>query len=96
MHFTIFKRPLLVLWFDGFQFGLKLIGGGGQALEVPAKVRFSGAPHTSNWDFPIALMICFALRLTCIGWEKYFVSAGIWNLDEMVGGFRLTVPRPEI
>lgn len=37
--------------------------------EMPQDKKFIivGAPHTSNWDFPLALVTCFALRLK-ISW----------------------------
>lgn len=65
MHFTIFKTPIistLVRWLSIL--GLKLVGWRvDRTAQVPAKCVLIGAPHTSNWDFPIALMICFALRI---------------------------------
>ena len=35
------------------------------SVQIPPEKKFIivGAPHTSNWDFPIALVTCFALRL---------------------------------
>ncbi len=37
--------------------------------DIPPDKKFIivGAPHTSNWDFPLALLTCFALRLK-IAW----------------------------
>jgi 1-acyl-sn-glycerol-3-phosphate acyltransferase len=65
MHFTIFKTPVintLMRWMSAMI--LRLLGWrvDGSAAEVQ-KCVLIGAPHTSNWDFPIALMICFVLRL---------------------------------
>ncbi|MBL7866371.1 MAG: lysophospholipid acyltransferase family protein, partial [Cyclobacteriaceae bacterium] len=34
----------------------------GKAPAVPKYVLIA-APHTSNWDFPFTLMVCFALRM---------------------------------
>ena len=65
MHYTIFDTPVinvlmhwlarLILWLTGW----RIVGG------VPAAPKYVliAAPHTSNWDFPVALMVCFALRL---------------------------------
>lgn len=65
MHYTIFKTPVintLMRWMSIVI--LRLIGWrtDGRAADLQKGVLI-GAPHTSNWDFPIALMICFALRL---------------------------------
>lgn len=65
MHFTIFKTPVintLMRWISVLI--LRLLGWrvDSTAADVQ-KCVLIGAPHTSNWDFPIALMICFALRL---------------------------------
>ncbi len=65
MHYTIFKTPVIntvMRWVSIVV--LRLIGWrlDGRAADVQKGVLI-GAPHTSNWDFPIALMICFALRL---------------------------------
>ncbi len=65
MHHTIFDTPVinvLMHWFSRMALrltGWRLVGG---APTVPKYVLIA-APHTSNWDFPVALMVCFALRL---------------------------------
>lgn len=65
MHFTIFKTPVistLVRWMSIIV--LRLSGWRvDSSAQVPAKCVLIGAPHTSNWDFPLALMICFVLRI---------------------------------
>ena len=65
MHFTIFKTPIistLVRWMSIIV--LRLWGWRvDSSAQVPAKCVLIGAPHTSNWDFPLALMICFVLRI---------------------------------
>jgi 1-acyl-sn-glycerol-3-phosphate acyltransferase len=65
MHFTIFKTPIintLMRWISACI--LRLLGWrvDSAAADVKKCVLIA-APHTSNWDFPIALMICFVLRL---------------------------------
>jgi 1-acyl-sn-glycerol-3-phosphate acyltransferase len=65
MHYTIFDTPVvnvLMHWFARLILrltGWRIVGG------VPAAPKYVliAAPHTSNWDFPVALMVCFALRL---------------------------------
>jgi len=65
MHYTIFDTPVinvLMHWLSRLALrltGWRIVGG------VPAVPKYVliAAPHTSNWDFPVALMVCFALRL---------------------------------
>ena len=65
MHHTIFDTPVinvLMHWFSRMALrltGWRVVGG---APTVPQYVLIA-APHTSNWDFPLALMVSFALRL---------------------------------
>ena len=65
MHHTIFDTPVinvLMHWFSRMALqltGWRVVGG---VPTVPKYVLIA-APHTSNWDFPVALMVCFALRL---------------------------------
>lgn len=65
MHFTIFKTPVintLMRWISIFI--LRLLGWSLDKTAIPnQKCVLIGAPHTSNWDFPIGIMVCFALRL---------------------------------
>jgi len=65
MHHTIFDTPVvntIMRWISVVT--LRLLGWQvqGQAPEVNKYVLIA-APHTSNWDFPLTLMVCFALRL---------------------------------
>jgi 1-acyl-sn-glycerol-3-phosphate acyltransferase len=66
MHHTIFDTPFVntVLRWLSIAFlrltGWKVVG------KLPANAAKSvliAAPHTSNWDLPYTLMVCFALRL---------------------------------
>jgi len=66
MHRTIFTTPLVNTLFRAFSTlylklaGWKVLG----ALPPDAqKSVFIAAPHTSNWDLPYTLMVCFVLRL---------------------------------
>ena len=65
MHRTIFNTPLintLMHWLS--RLILRLLGWRieGKAPAAPKYVLIA-APHTSNWDFPFTLMVCFALRM---------------------------------
>jgi len=65
MHYTIFDTPVvntLMRWFSVFM--LRLLGWRVEG-QAPAEQKYVliAAPHTSNWDFPYTLMVCFALRL---------------------------------
>lgn len=65
MHKTIFDTPLintLMRWFSLAM--LRLLGWRTEGIRPEApKYVLIAAPHTSNWDFPYTLMLCFALRL---------------------------------
>lgn len=65
MHLTIFETPVIntmMRWFS-----IALLGLSGWRVEglLPTEKKYVliAAPHTSNWDFPVTLMLCFALRL---------------------------------
>jgi 1-acyl-sn-glycerol-3-phosphate acyltransferase len=65
MHHTIFDTPgvnTLMRWLSLIV--LRLLGWKAEGVAPSeAKYVLIAAPHTSNWDFPYTLMICFALRL---------------------------------
>ena len=65
MHTTIFETPVvntLMRWISVLL--LRLLGWQVQGTTPETKKYvLIAAPHTSNWDFPFTLMICFALRL---------------------------------
>jgi 1-acyl-sn-glycerol-3-phosphate acyltransferase len=65
MQHTIFDTPVVNTVMRWFSLAvLRLLGWRveGQVSDTPKYVLIA-APHTSNWDFPFTLMICFALRL---------------------------------
>jgi 1-acyl-sn-glycerol-3-phosphate acyltransferase len=65
MRTTIFSTPLLTPLLRLVAIGtLRLIGwkSVGRELENPRFVLI-GAPHTSNWDFPIMMLVVLELRL---------------------------------
>ena len=65
MHLTIFETPVintLMRWLSVLC--LRLAGWKVEGITpVEQKYVLIAAPHTSNWDFPFTLLICFALRL---------------------------------
>ncbi|MEB0135097.1 lysophospholipid acyltransferase family protein [Actimicrobium sp. CCC2.4] len=65
MHTTIFETPvihILLRWISVVC--LRLMGWKVEGT-APAASKFVliAAPHTSNWDFPVTLMVCAVLRL---------------------------------
>jgi 1-acyl-sn-glycerol-3-phosphate acyltransferase len=66
MHHTIFDTPIvntLLRWLSIVFLhltGWKVVG---KLPENAAKSVLIAAPHTSNWDLPYTLMVCFVLRL---------------------------------
>lgn len=66
MHRTIFTTPVVnTLLRAGSIAFLRLTGWKVEGRLPPeaSKSVFIAAPHTSNWDLPYTLMVCFALRL---------------------------------
>lgn len=65
MHYTIFDTPVVRPLFALISVLLLRLSGWrieGRPPTAPKYVLI-GAPHTSNWDFPLTLAICFATRL---------------------------------
>lgn len=65
MRTTVFTTPLLTPLLRLIAIGLlKLIGWRAIGKEIAApKLVLIGAPHTSNWDFPLMLLVVLKLRL---------------------------------
>jgi 1-acyl-sn-glycerol-3-phosphate acyltransferase len=67
MHRTIFTTPMVNTTLRGLSIAfLKVTGWRVEGAMPPntAKSVLIAAPHTSNWDLPYTLMVCFVLRLT--------------------------------
>jgi 1-acyl-sn-glycerol-3-phosphate acyltransferase len=67
MHRTIFTTPVVNTVLRGLSVSLlKLTGWRVEGALPPntSKSVLIAAPHTSNWDLPYTLMVCFVLRLT--------------------------------
>ena len=67
MHRTIFTTPMVNTALRGLSIAFLKIAGWRVEGALPANTAKSvliAAPHTSNWDLPYTLMVCFVLRLT--------------------------------
>ena len=69
MHHTIFETPLINTLMRGLSRLLLRASGWRTQGMTPAEIAgypkyvLIAAPHTSNWDAPITLMVCFQLQL---------------------------------
>ncbi len=77
MHRTIFDTPVINTLLRGFSvLFLKVTGWKVQGSLPPdgKKSVLIAAPHTSNWDLPLTLMVAFVLRLNVywMGKESLF------------------------
>lgn len=69
MQTTIFETPVINTAMRGISRLLMKLSGwrseglSPEQLAAYPKYVLIAAPHTSNWDFPITLMVCFDLRL---------------------------------
>jgi 1-acyl-sn-glycerol-3-phosphate acyltransferase len=73
MRKTVFSTPIVTPILRGLSLvGLKLLGWSakGEPLEHQRCVLIA-APHTSNWDFPLMLMIVLKLRLRIFWMGKH-------------------------
>jgi 1-acyl-sn-glycerol-3-phosphate acyltransferase len=73
------------------RFGLALAAAIGWRVDVPerppARCVIVGAPHTSNWDLPLTLLLMLAagLRLRWVGKESLFRGPFGWALRKLGG-----------
>lgn len=65
MHYTIFDTPVINTLMRWFSLAVLRLCGWQVEGKKPSEPKYVliAAPHTSNWDFPYTLMICFAMRL---------------------------------
>ena len=65
MRRTVFNTPVITPLLRGFSIIMLKVMGWQTRGEPMEKQRFVliGAPHTSNWDFPLMLMVVLKLRL---------------------------------
>ncbi|WP_137939562.1 lysophospholipid acyltransferase family protein [Chitinivorax sp. B] len=62
MHYTIFDTPIIRTLFAWISIVMLKLAGWrlqGKFPDLPKYVMIA-APHTSNWDFPVTLGLCFA------------------------------------
>ena len=89
MRTTVFSTPVLTPLLRWLAIGgLKLIGWHARGEEL-AQQRFVliGAPHTSNWDFPLMLMVVLKLRLRVYWMGKHTLfPRGLGWLIKWLGG----------
>lgn len=65
MRTTVFSTPILTPVLRAVAIGLLKLSGWNAVGDEVQQRRFVliGAPHTSNWDFPLMLMVALKLRL---------------------------------
>jgi 1-acyl-sn-glycerol-3-phosphate acyltransferase len=66
MHHTIFDTPIVNTLLRWLSIAFLRLAGWKVVGKLPpdaAKSVLIAAPHTSNWDLPYTLMVCFVLRL---------------------------------
>lgn len=66
MHHTIFDTPVVNSLLRALSIVFLRLNGWKVVGTLPANASKSvliAAPHTSNWDLPYTLMVCFVLRL---------------------------------
>ena len=64
MGYTIFDTPVvrtLIRWISIFLLKISGWKTEGKLPDIPKHILVA-APHTSNWDFPIMMLIAFKLR----------------------------------
>jgi 1-acyl-sn-glycerol-3-phosphate acyltransferase len=82
MQTTIFDTPVVNTVMRALsRVGLRLMGWSTEGMtpdEIAAHPKYVliAAPHTSNWDFPVTLMVAFVLRLRVYWMAKASLFAG--------------------
>ena len=97
MQYTVFDtpilRPLLALV---ARVGLRLSGWRVEG-QFPADSRYVliGAPHTCNWDFPLALGVCFACNVKIYWMGKSSLFRGLAGpVMRWLGGIPVNRDKP--
>lgn len=96
MHHTIFEMPVVNTLMRALSrvtlraMGWRTDGMTPEQIDAYPKYVLIAAPHTSNWDFPITLMVCFQLRLKVYWMAKASLFAWpIGPLSRWLGGIAI-------
>jgi 1-acyl-sn-glycerol-3-phosphate acyltransferase len=96
MQHTIFETPVVNPLMRGISrltlraLGWRTEGMTPEQIAAHPKYVLIAAPHTSNWDFPMTLMVCFALRLKVYWMAKASLFAWpIGWLSRFLGGIAI-------
>lgn len=96
MQRTIFDTPIVntlmrgVAWLSMRLSGWRTEGMTPEEIAAYPKYVLIAAPHTSNWDFPITLMVCFQLRLRVYWMAKASLFAWpLGPLSRWLGGIAI-------
>jgi 1-acyl-sn-glycerol-3-phosphate acyltransferase len=96
MHYTIFETPIVNRAMRAISHlllrasGWRTEGMTPEQIAAYPKYVLIAAPHTSNWDFPITLMVCFELRLKVYWMAKASLFAWpIRWLSRWLGGIAI-------
>ena len=99
MRTTVFSTPLvtpLLRWISILVFALIGWKIRGRELGADSRCVLIGAPHTSNWDFPLMIMAVLILKLRVFWMGKHtlfpFPFAG---LMKWLGGIPIDRSRPQ-
>ena len=89
MRLTVFNTPFITAGLRVISsIGLRLIGWRAEGRDLPySKFVLIAAPHTSNWDFPLMLMVVLKLRLQIFWMGKHTLFPfGLTWLMKYLGG----------
>ncbi|MES2152437.1 MAG: lysophospholipid acyltransferase family protein [Pseudomonadota bacterium] len=96
MQTTIFDTPIVKHLMRGLsRAGLRLAGWRAEGMSAEQLAAYPkyvliAAPHTSNWDFPITLMLCFVLHLRVYWMAKASLFAWpLGPLSRWLGGIAI-------
>ena len=97
MRTTVFSTPILTPILRGLAIGiLKIIRWNAIGKELPnPRFVLIGAPHTSNWDFPLMLLAVLKLRLQVFWMGKNTLfSFPFGGLMKWLGGIPIDRSKP--
>ncbi len=96
MQTTIFDTPVINTLMRAFSrimlrlLGWRTEGLSRESLASHPKYVLIAAPHTSNWDFPMTLMVCFVLRINVYWMAKESLFRGpLGPLARWLGGIAI-------